>query len=180
MSNLTVFKSTVSTVLRNVNNGAPDPSIDQPQGKKSWRLHLQTPPKVKNFIASDSLIPQREMLKSIGVSQRSITCLIHGPSKQRKLKKPCPTYNLIKDGQYESIWTMDEVMLSSLWMGWEFLFRFENRPKGIRFKTGRHTFAKQRMFAAGYSWRGPTRLFLVDKTVKNQRSELFEQILLYV
>ena len=89
MSTLAVSKSTVSTVLQNVNNGTPDPSIDQPQRKKSRRPHLQTLQKVKkvtNFIASDSLIYWRAMSKSVGVFQRSINCLIHGPLKQRELK----------------------------------------------------------------------------------------------
>ena len=201
-SNIIVSQKSVSNILKISNDGTANQSIDPPRAKTSRRPSVMTPRKVrkvKQYIALDNSPTQRCMAKRVGASAASINNVIHGRLKKQTIKKvkvhrltpaaikkrkerALPFYNLIKDGQYEYILTMDEAMLPFDPGHGQRDFYYDEKIKENRrdqppLKVRAPAHAPQRMFAAGYTWRGPTRLYVVDKDVKVNGELFLEQIL---
>jgi len=139
------------------------------------------------------------MARRVGASQTLIFKLIHRNLKQRKRKKvkvhhlidrmialreqrALKSYELIKDRKYEYILTMNEAMLplDGLNGQREFFYKpkdREERSDDPPVLSGSPSHPQQRMFAAGFSWRGQTRLYVVPKEAKVNADLFIEHIL---
>ena len=200
--NFVVGHSTVSRVLQNHNKGGIDQSIDQPKKKQTRRPRVLTAEiirKVKNYVASDIPPTQRDMGKRVGASAMLINRLIHGHLDKKSLKKTkvhaltpaaiekrkiraLPFYNLINNRQFEFILTMDEAWLPYTMKNGKRDFYYDAKTVGERREDPPLTVQspshpQKRMFAAGYSWRGPTRFYVVEDKAKVNGEYFLEHIL---
>ena len=201
-SNITVSKSAVSAVLRKQKEEAENQSIDRTEQKAHRKPRKLTSPKVKKvklFAASDNPPTQRDMARCVGVSQSSIHRLIRNRLERKKMKKTkvhalteaaiekrriraLPFYNLINNRQFEYILTMDEAWLPyNVNHGQRDFFydskSKENRRKNPPLSVQEPAHVQKRMFAAGFSWRGPTRLYIVKGDAKINGQYFLEKIL---
>ena len=156
--------------------------------------------KIKNYCASDNPTTQREMAKRVGASKTSVSRLIHGRLEQKKFKKAkvhhlteaaiakrkeraLPFYDLIKNGQYEYILTTDEAWLPHKKNNGQREFFYDaklakNRREDAPVAVQSPAWPQKRMFAAGFSWRGPTRLYIVDGDAKVTGAYFLEHVLI--
>jgi hypothetical protein len=200
--NIRVSKGTVSRLLKNHNNGAENQGTNKPGERKQRRPTICTPQivkKVKEFIKSDNPPTQMEMGRRVGASAASINHLIHKVLGQQKTMKPkvhhltdrmiaqrkeraLNFFNLINNENFKDILTMDEAMLPLNYMNGKTDFFYESKHpkerrkvKPLASKAPSHP--QQRMFAAGYGWRGQTRLFIVPAKAKVNADIFIKHIL---
>lgn len=91
-------------------------------------------------------------------------------------------YNIIKDPHYEYILTMDEAMLPLDGKNGQRDFFYEPKDPAEGsddppVACGSPSHPLQRMFAASYSWRGETQLYVVPKDAKVNSALFIEHIL---
>ena len=154
---------------------------------------------MKYYVASDNPPTQRDMGKRVGASAMLINRLIHGHLDKKLLKKTkvhaltpaatekrkirsLPFYNLINNRQFEFILTMDEAWLPYTLKNGEQDFYYDAKTVGERREDPPLTVQspshpQKRMFAAGYSWRGPTRFYVVEDKAKVNGEYFLEHIL---
>jgi hypothetical protein len=200
--NFTVTRRTVSNVLKNHNNCDGISAMNGSLAERKRLPNIRTPSvikKVKNFIASDNPPTQREMARRVGVSQATINRIIHHDLNSRKKMKAkvhhlnekmilqrkeraLKFYNLIANGKYKNILTMDEAMLPFDFKNGqrEFFYQSKN-PEERRSEeplvSRAPSFPEQRMFTAGYGWFGPTRHYVVPPKAKINAETFIEWIL---
>jgi hypothetical protein len=88
--NLDVSRATVQNVLKNNQFTAENQEANGPPAKKKRQPHIWTPTvikKLKNYIASDNPLTQKEMGRRVGVPQQSVSYLIRNDLDYRKKKK---------------------------------------------------------------------------------------------
>jgi hypothetical protein len=197
-----ISKSAVSAVLKNANNGVERPSVNGSTEKKQRRPTVRTVTnikKVKGYVSLDNLPTQRDMARRLGISVASISNIIHRDLDLHKRMKPkvhhlteraiaqrkeraLHFYNLINSDKLEYILTMDEAMLPLDFQNGQRMFYYEsNNPDKRRsvepLASKSPGFPVQRMFAAGFSWRGPTKLYIVPSNTKVNSEVFIKQIL---
>ena len=137
--------------------------------------------------------------KRVGASAMLINRLIHGHLDKKLLKKTkvhaltpaaiekrkiraLPFYNLINNRQFEFILTIDEAWLPYTMKNGKRDFYYDAKTVGERREDPPLTMPspshpQKRMFAAGYSWRGPTRFYVVEDKAKVNGEYFLEHIL---
>jgi predicted XRE-type DNA-binding protein len=200
--NLDVSRATVQNVLKNNQFTAENQEANGPPAKKKRQPHIWTPTvikKLKNYIASDNPLTQKEMGRRVGVPQQSVSYLIRNDLDYRKKKKvkvhhlteaaiaqrkirALPFYNLICNEQYKDILTMDEAMLPLNYQNGQREFFYQpnnpkNRGKKEPVASKSPSWPKQRMYAAGFGWRGQTRMYIVEAKAKVNAEYFIEHIL---
>ena len=138
------------------------------------------------------------MARCVGVSQSSIHRLIRNRLEGKKIKKTkvhalteaaiekrhtraLPFHNLINNRQFDYILTMDEAWLPyNVNHGQRDFFydstSKENRRKNLPLSVQEPAHVQKRMFAAGFSWRGPTRLYILKGDAKVNGQYFLEKI----
>ncbi|GAU87707.1 hypothetical protein RvY_00518 [Ramazzottius varieornatus] len=188
----TVVKSTVSKVWKSVGSDSSKNCPAKIQKKKTGPPLIRTPTKIKKvaeLCSKDNSIPQRRMAKKIGVSQHTIHRIIHedlGATIRKKPKVHFLSQKAIKqrkDGalnfhniiseNLEYIFTMDDATAGLQ----ERKDRFRLHGRVIPTAVKSSSFPAQRMFAAGYSYRGSTRLYAVPQKAKVNADLFIKKIL---
>ena len=199
--NVIVSKRTVCRVWESVEKKSEKNSPVENERSNRGRPTIRTPTKIKkigNFCSKDNPVSQRCLAKKLGVSQTTVNRLIHdnlGAVTRKKTKvhyispkailqrkeRAYPFYQFISENLYY-ILSMDEAMLPLDYANGQtnFFYLTENDKDEGRvapLAVQKQSFPLQRMFAAGFSHRGPTRLYVVPKQAK-VNADLFIELIL--
>ncbi|OWA51152.1 hypothetical protein BV898_15646 [Hypsibius exemplaris] len=139
------------------------------------------------------------MARRVGVSEATIRRLADGRLEKKKLKKvkvhyltaaailqrslrASPFYDLIKDGQFMWVFSMDEAMLPLDYENGQSEYYYdsknvEERRKNVPVFTKSPSHPQQRMYAAGFGWEGQSRLYVVEPKAKVNAAYFIEKIL---
>ena len=196
-----VSERTVQRVWEQSKTGASGESPKQKKNGKRGPLGLRNSmlvKKVDSMISKPNPVSQRSMAKKAHVSVSTINRTIHqnlGGKIRKKVSVPhltekqiaqrktraLPFYKMISENLHY-ILSLDEAMLPLDFTNGQTKHFYEkktDREEGVvaPLAVGKAGFYKQRMFAAGFSYRGPTRLYIVPKGSKVNADVFIKEIL---
>ncbi|GAV04835.1 hypothetical protein RvY_15055 [Ramazzottius varieornatus] len=194
-------KSTVSRVWKSVGIEACKKSPAKIEKRKPRTPVIRTPTKIRkiaDLCSSDDPIPQRSIAARVFVSLHTVTTIVHqdlGAKVRKKTKVHYLTekakkqrkdrarhFHELISNNLEYILTMDEAILPSDFKNGKTDFVYLSKknvedgrvvPPSVR-SPG---FPLQRMFAAGFSYRGQTRLYAIPRKAK-VNADVFIQMVL--
>jgi hypothetical protein len=197
-----ISKSAVSAVLKTANSRVEIQSVNGSTEKKQRRPTVRTVTNIKKgkgYISFDNSPTQKDMARRLDVSEASISTIIHWDLDLHERMKPKvhhPTehaiaqrkeralrlYDLIDSDRLEYILTMDEAMLPLDFQNGQRMFYYESNNPDKRglvepLASKSPELPVQKMFAAGFSWRGPTKLYIIPSNTKVNSAVFIMQIL---
>ena len=200
--NIDVSRRAINRVWKKKLIGGPELSEKIPGIKRRKRKTVRTPEvirKVRQMIKSDNPATQKEMGRRLEVCQQRISEVINEDLRWKRLKKQSAKYlteamvtkrkkraknfkEKIEGEQLEFILTLDEAMLPHDHKNGETEHYYapknaKERDRSPPLATSAQKFPEQHMMAAGFTWRGATRLYIVPARAKVNADYFIERIL---
>ena len=182
--------------------GGPEITGNLPRAKRRRRKNVRTPEviqKVKRLVKNDNPATQKEMGRRLGVHQQRVSEIINEDLDMKRLKKRNAKHltedmvakrrkrakdfkEKISGDRLQFTLTLDEAMLPHDHTNGETEYFYAAKNVGERDRppplaTSAQQFPEQYMMAAGFSWNGPTRLYIIPSKAKINADYFIQHVL---